>query len=159
LNCAGVNRSELSEPCFLLCWARRKTALARFGSNAKALYQIPPGSLVRQRTAGASVQRSAIGVQEMPTLHPEQPGLSLSKGCARSFGQMWKTCQAFPARYQSVISDSTRLPPQYPQRYLAGFSAGFGILIIGGKEKILPNRSNEIKPNKAAQRGLFLFRR
>jgi hypothetical protein len=29
---------------------------------------------------------------------------------------------------------SKPLPPQYPQRYLAGFRAELGILIIGGKE-------------------------
>jgi hypothetical protein len=48
---------------------------------------------------------------------------------------MWKNCQAFRARYESVLSDSTRPPSLYPQRILADFWAGLGILIIEGKNK------------------------
>jgi len=49
--------------------------------------------------------------------------------------QMWKICQAFRPRYQSVVPHSTPLPSLYPQRYLAGFRAGLGILIIEGKKQ------------------------
>jgi hypothetical protein len=63
-----------------------------------------------------------------------------------------KTCQAFRLRYESFVPDSTRLPPQYPQRYLAGFSAGLGILIIGGKKRRSPQFQNVRPP---ANGGLF----
>ncbi len=54
---------------------------------------------------------------------------------------MWKFCQAFRLRYQSVLEHSTRLPPQYPQRILADFTLGLGILIIGAKKNFRPHRS------------------
>jgi hypothetical protein len=62
------------------------------------------------------------------------------------FGQMWKTCQAFPERYQSVVSDPERLPPQYVRRILAGFTSRLGIL---------NNRGLETK--KPLTRAAFLF--
>jgi hypothetical protein len=54
---------------------------------------------------------------------------------------MWKTCQAFPARYQSVPPHSTPLPPLYPQRILAVFLPRLGILIIGDKKQKRPRLS------------------
>ena len=66
--------------------------------------------------------------------------------------EMWKICQAFRLRYESFVPDSTPLPPQYPQRNLAGFSAGLGILIIGGKKRKSPQFQNVRPP---ANGGLF----
>jgi hypothetical protein len=49
-----------------------------------------------------------------------------------------RNCQA-PHLFTKVTApDSKALPPQCSQRYLAGFIAGFGILIIGGKEEKFP---------------------
>jgi hypothetical protein len=49
-----------------------------------------------------------------------------------------KNCQEAHLRTEVMTPHSKPLPPQYPQRYLAGFRAELGILIIGGKEIILP---------------------
>jgi len=58
-------------------------------------------------------------------------------------GKTPKICQA-PHLFTKVMPPhSTRLPPLYPQRVLAGFSAGLGILIIGGKKEISPLCSSE----------------
>ena len=45
---------------------------------------------------------------------------------------------------------SKPLPPLYPQRVLACFSAGFGILIIGGKEEISAPTGPNNRPPSAA---------
>jgi hypothetical protein len=54
---------------------------------------------------------------------------------------MWKTCQAFSVRYQSVVFHSKALPPLYPQRSLACFLPRLGILIIGDKKQKRPRSS------------------
>ena len=70
--------------------------------------------------------------------------------------KMWEICQAFHPRYESVVPHSTPLPPQYPQRILADYWAGLGILIIGGKVEI--SAQTDPKPEAARARP-FLFRR
>ena len=54
-----------------------------------------------------------------------------------------KNCQEARLKTEVMTPHSTPLPPQYPQRYLAVFRAGLGILIIGGKEIIFPLCSSE----------------
>jgi hypothetical protein len=62
----------------------------------------------------------------------------------RSFRQMWKICQEPNPKTEVMALHSTALPRQQPQRNLACFWAGFGILIIEGKKR------------NAAASGLFL---
>jgi hypothetical protein len=64
--------------------------------------------------------------------------------------EMWKSCQAFCLRYESFLPHSTRLPSLYPQRILAGFPAGLGILIIGGKNDISAPTDPNNRPPFAA---------
>jgi hypothetical protein len=47
---------------------------------------------------------------------------------------MWKTCQEPRPKTEVMTPHNTPLASLYLQRYLAGFIAGFGILIIGGNE-------------------------
>src|SRR5580698_5036385 len=70
---------------------------------------------------------------------------------------MWKTCQAFRAQYESVVAHSTPLPSLYPQRYLAGFRAGLGILTIGGKKRNFPCCPESETAKASLARGFLLL--
>jgi hypothetical protein len=62
--------------------------------------------------------------------HFHQPSITYSRT-----REMWKTCQEARPKTEVMTPHSTPLPPQYPQRILAVFSTGLGILIIEGKKQ------------------------
>ena len=74
--------------------------------------------------AATHPRRTANRTQEGPLL-----GKNSALHRIRQNPALWKTCQAFRLRYESVVPHFTPLPSLYPQRFLAGFGAGLGILI------------------------------
>jgi hypothetical protein len=66
--------------------------------------------------------------------------------------ELWKTCQAFRARYRSVVPDLQPLSPQQPPTYLADFLAQLGILIIGGNNFFSPPSNSNFVCRKGGNR-------
>jgi hypothetical protein len=95
--------------------------------------------------------RPTRSLREMPSSQSDRRLLAPEIRESSPKLQMWKTCQAFRARYGSFVSHSTPLPSLYPQSYLADFRARLGILIIGGKKGNSPTDSL----NKAARGAAF----
>ncbi len=60
---------------------------------------------------------------------------------------MWKTCQEARPKNEVMTPHNTPLTSLYPQRYLADFSAGLGILIIGGN-KFPPTLLSQKRPRR-----------
>jgi hypothetical protein len=100
--------------------------------------------------------RPTRSLREMPSSQSDRRLLAPEIRESSPKLQMWKTCQAFRARYGSFVSHSTPLPSLYPQSYLADFRARLGILIIGGKKGNSPDRQPQ---QGRLPSGLFHFRR
>src|SRR5580698_5673532 len=76
-----------------------------------------------------------------------------------AFRLMWKICQEASPKTEVMTPHSTRLPPLYPQRYLAGFRGGLGILIIGGTDFFPASLRVESGSAGFAPAGLFYWAR
>jgi hypothetical protein len=130
--------------------SRLNPGLARVSISGGDCGRACPASLA----LGAA--RPTRSLREMPSSQSDRRLLAPEIRESSPKLQMWKTCQAFRARYGSFVSHSTPLPPLYPQSYLADFRARLGILIIGGKKGSSPDR----QPQQGRSRsGLFHFRR
>ena len=81
--------------------------------------------------AATHPRRTANRTQEGPLL-----GKNSALHRIRQNPALWKTCQAFRLRYESVVPHFTPLPSLYSQRYLAVFSAGLGISDRGLGRKV-----------------------
>ncbi|MGA9985812.1 MAG: hypothetical protein WBP95_20245, partial [Acidobacteriaceae bacterium] len=78
-----------------------------------------------------------IGLEPLsPSIAAPPPALKRNENPPN--GQMWKTCQEAEQKSKVMTPHNTPLTSLYPQSILAVFSAGLGILIIGGKKEIPP---------------------
>ncbi len=153
LNAAYIHPVYLKAQFLFACWrrigiqaGRRRPGSAGRSRSKPSLQsprgpsQFPDGPANRKLSVASSTIQQSQPPRRAPakTSSPRTPN-------AKNL-QMWKICQEARPKTEVMTPHSTPLPPLYPQRYLAGFRAGLGILIIGGKERIFPRQTHRKRP-------------